>query len=265
VHRLSDEELLEALNYHPSTSSPDPFSKIDPYLTGLSHKEPSERLALVEGILKAEADARGGIEALRKVKVPPASESADVQTAFSTICPFCKEEIKEGAIKCKHCGEILSKDSYVETKASPVNTAIRIEKPIGNKTNQAGLGGIGFNYKGSGEIIILASFLIAIISLFMPWIEMGVISASGWSCRGYVFLLPFVYPVIGVFNAKVFNKIAGVICGLIALIVSIWYIADKHYNDDFFGKGNASAIGLYLFAATTIGLIIGAIKYKRNS
>ena len=23
------------------------------------------------------------------------------------ICPFCKEEIKDGAIKCKHCGSIL--------------------------------------------------------------------------------------------------------------------------------------------------------------
>jgi uncharacterized protein DUF2628 len=27
-------------------------------------------------------------------------------------CPFCSEEILEGAIKCKHCGEVLKKDEY---------------------------------------------------------------------------------------------------------------------------------------------------------
>ncbi|MFI5295009.1 MAG: NINE protein [Thermodesulfovibrionales bacterium] len=24
------------------------------------------------------------------------------------ICPFCKEEIKDGALKCKHCGSMLA-------------------------------------------------------------------------------------------------------------------------------------------------------------
>ncbi len=27
------------------------------------------------------------------------------------ICPFCKEEIKDGAIKCKHCGSMLVSQS----------------------------------------------------------------------------------------------------------------------------------------------------------
>lgn len=26
-------------------------------------------------------------------------------------CPFCKEEIQEGAMKCKHCGSMLSSDT----------------------------------------------------------------------------------------------------------------------------------------------------------
>lgn len=31
------------------------------------------------------------------------------------LCPFCKEKIQEEAIKCKHCGEFLSKQDTVKT------------------------------------------------------------------------------------------------------------------------------------------------------
>jgi len=29
-------------------------------------------------------------------------------------CPFCGEEIDENAVKCKHCGEFLTKDAKKE-------------------------------------------------------------------------------------------------------------------------------------------------------
>jgi hypothetical protein len=31
-------------------------------------------------------------------------------------CPFCKEEIQDGAIKCKHCGEVLRKEEYSQVR-----------------------------------------------------------------------------------------------------------------------------------------------------
>jgi len=112
---------------------------------------------------------------------------------------------------------------------------------------------------GLGEKIILGSASAAFLSLFMPWIAMGIISSSGWNQQGYIFCLLFVYPVIGVFNIKGFNKIAGIICGALALVISLSYIGDNNVN--ILGvKRNASASGLYLFAASTIGLIVGAWK-----
>ena len=34
------------------------------------------------------------------------------------ICPFCKEEIAEGAIKCKHCGSMLSTQFQTQTQVA---------------------------------------------------------------------------------------------------------------------------------------------------
>lgn len=93
---------------------------------------------------------------------------------------------------------------------------------------------------------------------------MGIISSSGWNQQGYLFCLLFVYPVVGVLTVKGFNKIGGIICGVLALAISIGYIADKHY--EIMGiTGNASASGLYLFTASTIGLIVGVVKYQRQN
>lgn len=121
-----------------------------------------------------------------------------------------------------------------------------------------------FNELALAEKIILGSAVVATMSLFLPWVAMGIISSSGWNQQGYLFLLLFVYPVIGVFNVNGLNRVAGIVCGVLALVISIWYIADKHY-EIMGNSGNASASGLYLFAASTIGVIVGGLKYKRHA
>ena len=93
---------------------------------------------------------------------------------------------------------------------------------------------------------------------------MGILSSSGWNQQGYLFCLLFVYPVIGVFNVNGLNRVAGIICGVLALILSMWYITDKHY-EIMGATGNASGSGLYLFTACTIGVIVGAAKYKGHN
>ena len=40
-----------------------------------------------------------------------AKKTAAIKADQTTSCPFCAEDIKAKAIKCKHCGEWLNKDA----------------------------------------------------------------------------------------------------------------------------------------------------------
>jgi len=64
------------------------------------------------------------------------------------LCPFCAEEIKEAAVKCKHCGSMLENEISQKTKASkPVRERIehillniknRLKKPPTEVKNDVG-------------------------------------------------------------------------------------------------------------------------------
>ena len=48
---------------------------------------------------------------------PPKNEATEEENQNMT-CPYCKEDIKEGAIKCKHCGSLLNSDNANTSKKS---------------------------------------------------------------------------------------------------------------------------------------------------
>ena len=55
-------------------------------------------------------------------------------------CPFCAEEIQDAAIKCKHCGEMLTTASQLSAVSPPLQKAgIPALKPIGLLLLVAGL------------------------------------------------------------------------------------------------------------------------------
>lgn len=123
---------------------------------------------------------------------------------------------------------------------------------------------MNFKQLSLGKKIILITTVIALISLFLPWVELGILSASGFQQDGYLFLIAFIYPIYCVFKNKYINKIGGLACGIVALIVSIFYISSK--SDELFGASiNVAGSGAYLFLISTIGLIIGVVLDKRIS
>lgn len=123
---------------------------------------------------------------------------------------------------------------------------------------------INFKQLSLGKKIILITTVIALISLFLPWVELGILSASGFQQGGYLFLIAFIYPVYCVLKNTYINKVGGLVCGIVALIASIAYISSK--SDEIFGTAiNVAGSGAYLFLISTIGLIIGVVLDKRIS
>ena len=111
--------------------------------------------------------------------------------------------------------------------------------------------------------LILISALVAVISLFLPWVDLGIISASGFQQQGYIFLLAFIYPVYCVIKKVSINKIGGIVCGVVAIIASLLFINSK--TESFFGtKINATGSGLYLFLAASILLTVAVVLNKKQ-
>lgn len=123
---------------------------------------------------------------------------------------------------------------------------------------------MNFKQVSLGKKIILITTVLALISLFLPWVELGILSASGFQQGGYLFLIAFIYPVYCVLKNTYINKVGGLVCGIVALIASIAYISSK--SDEIFGTAiNVAGSGAYLFLISTIGLIIGIVLDKRIS
>ena len=123
---------------------------------------------------------------------------------------------------------------------------------------------MNFKQLSLGKKIILITTVIALISLFLPWVELGILSASVFQQGGYLFLIAFIYPVYCVLKNTYINKVGGLVCGIVALIASIAYISSK--SDEIFGTAiNVAGSGAYLFLISTIGLIIGVVLDKRIS
>ena len=74
-------------------------------------------------------------------------------------CPFCKEEILEGAIKCKHCGSMLDGSSQEKkVVVSGADPFAELHTPIKGKT-KGKLTFIGKLGIGVGILFMLGGFI----------------------------------------------------------------------------------------------------------
>ena len=115
----------------------------------------------------------------------------------------------------------------------------------------------------NSEKIILAGVVIAIISLFMPWVETSIFSVNGFQQEGYIWLACFAYPVIMIFKQKNYNKKASIIVFAIGLFLMLCFLGSKSL--DWFGESiNCASTGMYVMIIALIVSLVGVIKDKKQ-
>lgn len=114
---------------------------------------------------------------------------------------------------------------------------------------------------GLGGKIIFVAACFAVLSMFMNWVDLGIVSANGLSQGAFLFLALWVYPVLMLFNNEAIKQSWGLGCAVASVVLTLVYISNKSF--EFFGEtGNAAAGGAILFLLASIALIVGVIKYQ---
>jgi hypothetical protein len=118
---------------------------------------------------------------------------------------------------------------------------------------------INWNEWDQGGKIIFASSCLAIVSMIMPWVDIGIASSNGFSQGGFLLLGFYIYPNLKLLNDQKLNKKTGMILGIISVVLSLaWTVSNTR---DFMGNTiNVSGLGLELFVASSIALTIGIMK-----
>ena len=120
-----------------------------------------------------------------------------------------------------------------------------------------------FNWKNwsTGQRLIFASSAVAILSLLLPWADMGLISVNGFAQQGYLLLIFFIYPLYRLLKSTPIKPLYGFISSGLAVISSISFALSKTV-EVFDTTVNLSGSGLVLFIICSIALVIGVYISK---
>lgn len=111
-----------------------------------------------------------------------------------------------------------------------------------------------------GKMIFIAT-VVGILSLFMKWVDVGIVSASGFQQQGYLILVLYIYPMVQLFKTKPINKAIGIVSGILAIIAGVAFLISK--NVEFMGESvNVASTGLYIFVLSAVLLTAGIVKYE---
>ena len=119
----------------------------------------------------------------------------------------------------------------------------------------------GFNFQmlKISNIIILASAVVALASLFTPWVEVleAVMGMKFWQC--WLFWgIGWAVPVASVIVSKKGNALVSVVCGLVGIGFALVFYSETQFS--FLGRTvDTSSFGIWIYLAAALALIGGGV------
>ena len=119
----------------------------------------------------------------------------------------------------------------------------------------------GFNFQmlKISNIIILASAVVALASLFTPWVEVleAVMGMKFWQC--WLFWgIGWAVPVASVIVSKKGNALVSVVCGLVGIGFALVFYSETQFS--FLGRTvDTSSFGIWIYLVASLALIGGGV------
>ena len=113
-----------------------------------------------------------------------------------------------------------------------------------------------------GEKLILGGTAVAVLSLFMKWVDAGIMAVGGFQQQGYIMLLFLIYPCYMAIKSAKPNRNISIAIVAISIVFMFFFIADKSTN--FFGTTiNMAGTGMYVMLIALFAVLAGVFLNKR--
>lgn len=198
------------------------------------------------------------------------------------ICNKCGNEVMEGQKFCSICGNKIESNvqqpnsQSFETNIQNNNGQYRQNNNSSqnnyNRMNYSNLQNNNQNYQGIQvpkvdlkkisleplDIMFLVGAIVAVLSLFMTWVDVGIAKANGFQQQGYFWILTFVYPTVQIIRKQNYNKIVAIVPLVLGVLSMIYFISTK--NTTVYGiKLHCARAGMYIMTCAIIVSLVASI------